>query len=301
MTVIATIITHNRLALLKESVQGIREQHVPVQKIIVVNNGSTDGTKEWLDAQQDLISIHRENLGGSDGFAEGIKQSYESGADWIWVMDDDSIPGKDALKELVSLTSHPGIDENIGFLCSRVEWTDGSPHLMNIPHISIFNKRGQPFNRYDNIGGLYVQACSFVSILVSAKAVKACGLPYRSFFIWGDDMEYTQRIIRAGFEGLYVPSSIVLHKTATNYSANIFTDDDKSLWKYRYGIRNSLFIIKKQKGALSFSGKFLKHIFVIPFKILKKRKSHRWAFIRVVWKAAWSSVFFNPKPDQIHG
>lgn len=301
MNTIAVIVTHNRLALLREAVEAVHRQSSPVQGIVVINNGSTDGTREWLDAQPGLFCIHQANLGGSHGFAEGIKQAYRQHADWIWVMDDDTIPGTDALRNLLSVAGNQTIKEEIGFLCSRVEWTDGTPHYMNIPHIGIFNRQGKPFNQYDNLGALHIGSCSFVSVLVSAKAVKQCGLPYREFFIWGDDMEYTERIIRAGLIGFYIPASVVLHKTASNYSANIFTDDDKSLWKYRYGIRNSLFVVRQQKGLVSYTGKLLKHLAVIPFKLLKKRSTHRSAFIRTVWVAAWNSIFFHPQKEMVDG
>ena len=49
------------------------------------------------------------------------------------------------------------------------------------------------------------------------------------------------------------------------------------------------------KGLVSYTGKLLKHLAVIPFKLLKKRSTHRSAFIRTVWVAAWNSIFFHPK------
>lgn len=300
MNIFAAIVTHNRLALLKECIESLRRQTVPLAGIVVINNGSTDGSREWLEQQPGLTCVHQENLGGSYGFAESILQSWKRQADWIWVMDDDSIPHPTALEALVQVIKSGMVYEPIGFLCSRVEWADGNPHRMNIPHISIFNKHGQPFSQYDKIGAFHVSACSFVSILVSAKAVQELGLPIRDFYIWGDDMEFTQRITRSGLLGLYVPASIVLHKTKTNYSSDIFHDDNQSIWKYRYGIRNHLFIIRQQKGFGKYFGKLLKHFFVLPVKLMKKRKDHRWLFIKTVWGAAWRSIGFTPNIEKPH-
>ncbi|MEX0636164.1 MAG: glycosyltransferase family 2 protein, partial [Ferruginibacter sp.] len=247
----AVIVTHNRFALLQEAIQAVLDQDFPTNNIVVVNNGSTDGSTEWLKQQQGLHCIHQANLGCSAGFSAGIKKAYQLGAEWIWVMDDDSIASPTALRQLIDAVHTIG-DDRTGFICSRVEWTDGSPHLMNIPHINIFDKLGNPFNKYEKEGALLVNSCSFVSLLVNVKSVAVCGLPYRDFFIWGDDMEFTKRIIQAGFLGFYAPGSIVVHKTATNYSADIFNDDDKSIWKYKYGIRNNLFVIRKNKGRFKF-------------------------------------------------
>jgi rhamnopyranosyl-N-acetylglucosaminyl-diphospho-decaprenol beta-1,3/1,4-galactofuranosyltransferase len=299
MKVAATIITHNRIGILKEAVQAVKDQTHPLDHIIVVNNGSTDGSEEWLKAQPGLDCIHQPNLGGSAGFSAGVKKAYELGADWIWIMDDDSIPEPPALAELLKVAMSGDIKPEPGFVCSKVTWLDGTPHLMNLPHIGIFSRQGIPFNQFDHTGALLVNACSFVSVLVSAKAVKEIGLPYKEFFIWGDDSEYTQRIIKAGYSGSYVPSSVVLHKTATNYSADIFNDDGKNLWKYKYGIRNTLFIIKKEKGTVKYFTTVLKYFFVMPFRIMKKRKSLKWTFIKTAWVAAAKSLSFHPKIDHI--
>ena len=53
MKVLVVIVTFNRIELLKRSIESVRANQ-PFG-IIVINNGSTDGTKEWLDSQPDLM------------------------------------------------------------------------------------------------------------------------------------------------------------------------------------------------------------------------------------------------------
>lgn len=67
----------------------------------MVNNGSTDGTKEWLARQTDIITINQENLGGAGGFYTGMKYMYDNGYEWLIMMDDDGIPDKDEIKNLI--------------------------------------------------------------------------------------------------------------------------------------------------------------------------------------------------------
>jgi glycosyltransferase involved in cell wall biosynthesis len=55
--------TFNRLELLKETVQSVRNQTFLDFEIIVVNDGSSDGTAEWLDSQPDLQAVHQQNIG----------------------------------------------------------------------------------------------------------------------------------------------------------------------------------------------------------------------------------------------
>ena len=99
MKIIAVVVTYNRLSLLKRNLDCLR-QNKPLSSIIVVNNGSTDGTAEWLAEQQDVMVLTQANVGGSGGFYTGIQHACQCGADWIWCMDDDVFPRPDCLKFL---------------------------------------------------------------------------------------------------------------------------------------------------------------------------------------------------------
>ena len=101
MNIIAVVVTYNRLNLLKRNI-GCLKQNKPVSSIVVVNNGSTDGTTEWLKEQTDLIVIHQSNVGGAGGFCTGMEYAYRAGADWVWCMDDDVFPRADCLDELLA-------------------------------------------------------------------------------------------------------------------------------------------------------------------------------------------------------
>ena len=75
------IVTYNRLELLKECITACINQKEEFQKILIINNASTDGTKEYLENLQysnlEIINSNK-NLGGSGGFWLGIKQ-------WNWI------------------------------------------------------------------------------------------------------------------------------------------------------------------------------------------------------------------------
>ena len=80
------------------------QQNKPISSIVIVNNGSTDGTTEWLAAQEGLTVINQTNVGGAGGFYTGIQYAYQAGADWIWCMDDDVFPRADCLEQLLPYT-----------------------------------------------------------------------------------------------------------------------------------------------------------------------------------------------------
>jgi rhamnopyranosyl-N-acetylglucosaminyl-diphospho-decaprenol beta-1,3/1,4-galactofuranosyltransferase len=298
MKVVAVIVTNNRLELLKEAIAAVESQTFQPTSVIVVNNASTDGTAEWLNQQPGLITIHQENLGGSGGFHTGIKEAINKGAKWIWVMDDDTIPYPETLERLIEKT---GITtENVGFIGSKCIWKDGAPHLMNIPAIKPgFNER-VPFNKYDDSGLLLIETCSFVSLLINAEAVKQVGLPYKEFFIWGDDQEFTRRITKAGYVGLYCANSKALHKTGINYFPDFYRDTVNNLWKHRYGFRNEFFMVKKNKSFLYYIFWLIAKVFFTSYKIIRIRKDNRFRFIRVLFDSAWKSIFFRPRIEMVN-
>lgn len=296
--VVAVVVTYNRLALLKESIEALKAQSTPLKKIVVVNNGSTDGTTDWLNQQLELTVVHQENLGGSGGFYTGIKRAYALEADWLWVMDDDTICTSDSLEKMLLKVPifAPG---KVGFIGSKVIWKDGSPHNMNLPDVKLFFNKDVPFNLYDQHNVLLTEGCSFVSILINAAAVKKVGLPYRDFYIWGDDQEYTRRITKAGYLGVYCADSIALHKTPNNHRAYIYTDTPNNLWKHEYGFRNEFFMVRRDKGFFFYFFYMLARVLYGTIKIVKTRKTDRGKFIAVLFRAAGKSFSFHPSIDPV--
>jgi hypothetical protein len=296
--VVAVIVTYNRLELLQEAIEAIKAQTLRVQEIVVVNNGSTDGTRDWLNKRQDLTVLHQENLGGSAGFYTGIKYAAATRANWIWLMDDDTICSTTALQKMLEKLSI-FVDNKIGFICSKIIWKNGSPHNMNLPDVKLLFNKELPFTLYDQQNVLLAEGCSFVSVLINTDPVKKVGLPYKDFYIWGDDQEYTRRITKAGYLGVYCSDSVAVHKTPTNHRAYIYTDDPKNLWKHSYGFRNEFFMVRRDKGIIFYLLYVLARVSFGSFKIIRTRKSDRYQFIKVLFASAWKSLWFNPKIEMI--
>ena len=88
----AVIVTYNRKAMLQRCLRALCTQTAGVPELWVIDNASTDGTAE-LVAQLNLPTMHYyntgKNLGGAGGFACGIQQAACSGAEYLWIMDDD--------------------------------------------------------------------------------------------------------------------------------------------------------------------------------------------------------------------
>lgn len=297
MKIIAVVNTHNRISLLKENIHQVRSQTIPPQQILVINNGSTDGTAEWLHEQKDIVTITQPNEGGSQGFFRGFEEAFHMKADWIWMMDDDTIPLQDTLERFVDKMNLLGDQlSRFGFFSSKVIWTDGSNHIRN--RLPVSDKQHTVANQ--KIDSLYeLPSGTFVSMLVSRLAIEKVGLPIKDFFIWYDDVEFSERIVRAGFAGGFVEDSVVIHKTGDNLEGDIFSSEAKESWKHFYGVRNELYIRREKKGLFSYYRNVLKRFLFWPFLIFFKRKSARWKYITTVWKGTWASFQFSPKKEML--
>lgn len=292
LSVICVIVTYNRLELLKEAVKAVWSQTYQLHKIIIIDNHSTDGTADYLtelsrNSQYQIVTL-QQNIGGSGGFNIGIRRAMELGCDYVWVMDDDTIPQTDSLEKLVTVAER---EEQAGFLASRVLWTDGTDHIMNMPHFLNSNDENQPLRE--------IKSSSFVSMLIKGDAIKKVGLPYSQFFIWGDDSEYSERISENGFRGLYVCDSIVLHKTAANYGPELATAPADTAWKFYYQMRNQLFISRRKTFFLFFIFKELNHLRLALHNINKRSPEERSSFRKNIIRGFFDGLCFHPEIEYL--
>ena len=301
MKINVVVVTYNRLFLLKECIEALQSQTYPINKIFIVDNNSTDETGEYLqtltDNDQFIIISLPENLGGAGGFSEGIKRAVLNGCEWVWIMDDDTIPKADALEELIKGTS---VNEKVGYVCSKVVWTDGMVHQMNLPHFDAHNKQRIPLNYYSNLADvLLFKTASFVSLLINSKAVYEVGLPIKEFFIWGDDTEFTSRIYRHDYVCLYAGHSIVTHKTSFNYVSQIQTAPLEAMWKFEYGFRNETYLRRQRKSGILFLFSTFNAYRRAARHLSRRPQGDKKKFLKAIRRGFWEGLFFKPKIEYI--
>ncbi|MEI5585034.1 MULTISPECIES: glycosyltransferase [unclassified Agromyces] len=238
--VVAVVVAYNRRDLLAEVLAALAAQETPVARIVVVDNASTDGSGDVARAAGDLVDVVdlARNTGGAGGFAAGMAVAMaDHRPDWLWLMDDDTVPEPAALREL--LTAVGGTDAVVAG--SRVVWFDGSEHPMNTPRAKPFAGRGE--RRAAGVRSVVpIRSTSFVSMLIRADVVREVGLPIADYFIWNDDFEYSTRALR-GRRGVHVPASVVVHKTRVLGS----TDADPGA-RFYYEVRNKLWMFRRSRG-----------------------------------------------------
>ena len=133
MSVSAVIVTYNRLGLLTEVIESLKNGTVVPDHIIVVDNHSEQDTVDYLESLGNQIEYLRldKNIGGAGGFNKGIRYFIENTDDeFVWLMDDDTVTHPDTLQVLLKFAAEK---QSFGFLASDVRWTDGTRAKMNNP------------------------------------------------------------------------------------------------------------------------------------------------------------------------
>lgn len=231
------VVTRNRRDLLTECLRAVLAQTRGVERLVVVDNASSDGTPELVrrDFSGVQLLVLPENVGGAGGFHAGLELAQRANVRWLWLLDDDTIASSDALERLLAAPWREAGLAEPSLLASRVNWSDGQPHAMNTP---ILRRRDtQGLVSAAAVGLLPLRATTFVSLLVSSDALARHGLPRSEFFLQTDDIEFTARILRHE-SGYLVADSVVEHRTATVHT---FLSDS---FRFYFHLRNTLLMMR---------------------------------------------------------
>jgi len=203
-SIAAVVVTFNRKDLLAECVQALLDQTARANCIFIVDQASTDGTREmlqhagYLQNPSIVYSRSEKNTGGAGGFQRGVEMAYSAGYDWIWLMDDDAIADSSALDKMLRYTGERQVSA-IANAKLRINGTLDDGHFIFEEGSSISSDVP------------YLTFSSFVGLMVSRAAVEKIGFPKAEFFLQGDDTEYCIRLCRAG-RIVFARDSILVHK-----------------------------------------------------------------------------------------
>lgn len=240
--VAAIVVTYNRAADLCNCVTALCGQTRTPEAIYVVDNHSTDSTREimmsngWLSpdtaperSEAGLLYRTRViaapgraitvcylfkdvNDGGAGGFYAGMKLAYDEGYDRLWMMDDDGRPDDSSLEQLLFMSEKYDIDYANPMVLrtddpSRMPWPlPAGAEVSAYEGMEIYEGHVNPFN----------------GTFIHRRIPASIGFIKKEMFIWGDEVEYTSRVREAGFKIATVCTSRHYHPNKPGSFDRIF-------------------------------------------------------------------------------
>lgn len=300
MRLAAVIVTYNRLEKLKKSLTITLNEDI--DWCIVVNNYSTDGTKEWLESLKDerLIVINlSENIGGAGGFHVGMKYVVENlDVDWICCFDDDAYPSENT----ISIFKRMHFPSEVGSVASAVYLANGEISEMNRPSYNPFWSlprllksilRGREgyhieYSHYQSNRCIKVDASSFVGFFVRSMVIRKVGLPMENLFIYGDDIIYTLRIRKNGYLHMFCPNLKFIHDCSTfKGKRGVY----KPIWKAYYTYRNGIIMYREAAGLFWIPLILIPKI--ISWIMMSKYYENRKLYRKILFKALKDGLLKN--------
>ena len=239
------VLNWNGLADTLACLQSLQQLHYPERRIVVVDNGSTDGSVDALRSARsnsgfELIEAGR-NLGYAGGNNLGIRHALEHGAELVWILNNDTTVASDALDLLVEATL---ADDRVGIAGSVLYHADEPDRIQawgggRIGLLGVARTSSAPADRLDFVNG--------ASMLVRSEVFEEIGLLDEHFFFFMEDADFSRTAARRGWRLAVAEGAAVRHKVGASVNRDAA---GRSLVADRHLVRASGVFIGKHSGPL---------------------------------------------------
>lgn len=270
-------------------------------RIIVIDNGSSDGSPERIAAAFPAAGILRNevNLGFAGGSNMGICELLSAGADYIWLLNNDTKVDRGCLAALLgAMETDRGIAAATGKILYSVPadmiWYAGGVLKYwgcTAVHRGARTRDMGQFDQAEDVG--FISGCC---ALLRREAVDEVGLLDERFFAYSEDFDWCLRARQLKLRLRYVPQAVLWHEVSASVRKNTLTSSGgtASPLAHYLATRNQLFIIRKHRESvaqaaaalLQLSGRVL--YTSIGLLVLR-----RWDKLGSLWRGVWHGLWRN--------
>lgn len=241
------IVTFNRCDELVKTISAIQNQGILENDIIVINNNSTDNTKNILDSNyKNIQSIHlNENIASAGGFSKGMQTAFEKGYDWVWLFNDDSRPVEGSLK---SILTHLNSDKiQIGLL--KIANKDEN----NKAVLLYWNGVRKPVSVDVSNEIVQTDLITFDGCIISKETIEKIGYCDPLYFMGTYEFDYCLKAKDAGIGVYTLPNGLI-------EDGKLGGKNGTPPWRQYYNTRNHLWLALNRKSLVIFKGWLIREI-----------------------------------------
>jgi GT2 family glycosyltransferase len=214
--VISVVLNNNRRDDTLQCLNSIIKNSYDNQKIILLDNASIDGTADAVSSllpNVQIIDLQR-NLGYAGNNNVGIQAALEQGADWIFILNEDTILAPDCISYLASCGES---ESRIGIVGPMVYHYDEPNIIQSAGGRMDKHYRGWHLGQNETDKGQYLQPhcvewISGCGIMVRRELIDQVGAIDERFFYYVEEYEWCVRAREAGWEVVHVPQAKLWHK-----------------------------------------------------------------------------------------
>ncbi|MEM7034124.1 MAG: glycosyltransferase family 2 protein [Chloroflexota bacterium] len=222
-----------------DSLQQLHYQHV---QIVVADNGSTDDSVQRIRAYSDQVAIveNEENLGFAGGNNQGIKYALQQGADYIMLLNNDTVVAPDMVDHLLQAFHS---DSNLGLVGPSIYYMDQPEDLwftgMNFPfniyfigrHLLVYAKEAE---KKIDVG--FISGCC---MLIKTSVIEKVGMLNEDYFMYYEDLDFCLQVQYGGFTLAYISAAKMWHKVSASSGGK------SSPMKQYYQVKSSIFFFRQ--------------------------------------------------------
>ncbi len=297
--IIVLILSYNGKHLLDDSVSSYLANDYPNFEVVVIDNGSSDGTMAYVQEKWPEVQVLRtkKNLGYSGGFNFGLDYTFnQKQADYVLITNNDVKADAGTISALIKVAVK---DPKIGFVTGKVYYYDQPDVLQSVgKEYSDLVWNGKHIGGREKDVGQYdreSERCFIDDIytLVSRKVYEDVGAYDPEFFLQCEEWDWQARAKKKGYKIYYTPHARIWHKES-------MTIGKQSAAKAYYNARNPMLVILRYKPPEFFKTYFWHHFYSSVFlSSLRKIKYMRFKSAAAIWQGFLSGLYHALKSRRL--
>jgi len=235
--VFITILNWNGKEVLAECLKSIKGVDYPNCEVVVVDNGSTDGSQKEIEENFPYVYLvkNRENVGVAEGQNIGVRYALEKGMDYVFVLNNDTTLDRNILKELIKVAEG---DPKAGVVVPKTYSAEEPDKVQSAGGMIDWNKGKCYHLQVAETSSNGIEIDYLGSALIKRRVIEEIGLYDSRYFAYWEDTDFCTRVKRAGFRVVCALKATLWHRGT--HSVKKIT----GFYEY-YSTRNRFWFMKK--------------------------------------------------------